>query len=183
MKRDTSLYVLDISNVTDNFATKWQEITDAVNANLASTEARGRAQVAVPSDGKNLLISGGFPYTNHSTTPQHLVYNTESNTWRSLAEFDDGPNGKYRQMYDTYWWSTTLIKYTTVATLQRPHTFQKNRNTTFTVVWKTTPSILGILIHWQMQTSQIQSLHLTLLDQKLDITEWRRSILAVEQLL
>lgn len=102
VKRDTSLYTLDISNVTDNFATKWEEITDAANANLASTEARGRAQVAVPSDGKNLLISGGFPYSNHSTTPQHLVYNADLKSWRSLAEFDDGPNGKYRQMYGLY---------------------------------------------------------------------------------
>ncbi|GAN11338.1 hypothetical protein MAM1_0552d10897 [Mucor ambiguus] len=98
-KRDTSLYSLDISNVTDSFATKWEEITDAANANLASTEARSRTQVAVPSDGKNLLISGGFPYSNHSTTPQHLVFNAESKSWRSLAEFDDGPNGKYRQIY------------------------------------------------------------------------------------
>ncbi|KAL9537244.1 hypothetical protein MBANPS3_011955 [Mucor bainieri] len=99
MKKDTSLYSLDISNVTDSFATKWEEIVDAANANLASTEARSRAQVAVPSDGKNLLISGGFPNSNHSTTPQHLVYNAESKSWRSLAEFDDGPNGKYRQIY------------------------------------------------------------------------------------
>ncbi|KAL7330093.1 hypothetical protein PS15p_205081 [Mucor circinelloides] len=99
VKRDTSLYTLDISNVTDNFATKWEEITDAVNANLASTEPRGRAQVAVPTDGKNLLISGGFPYSNNSATAQHLVFNAESKSWRSLAEFDDGPNGKFRQIY------------------------------------------------------------------------------------
>ncbi|KAK4515110.1 Glutathione synthetase [Mucor velutinosus] len=99
VKRDTSLYTLDITNVTDNFETKWEEITNVVNANIASTEVRGRAQVAVPSDGKNLLISGGFPYSNHSTTPQHLVFNAETKSWKSLAEFDDGPNGKYRQIY------------------------------------------------------------------------------------
>ncbi|KAL9559553.1 hypothetical protein MBANPS3_000379 [Mucor bainieri] len=98
-KRDTSLYALDISNVHDSFATKWENITDAANANLASNEARARAQVASPSDGKNLLISGGFPISNHSTTPQHLVYNAESNSWRSLAEFDDGPNGNFRQIH------------------------------------------------------------------------------------
>ncbi|KAL9536902.1 hypothetical protein MBANPS3_012271, partial [Mucor bainieri] len=80
-------------------ASKWDEITDAENSNIASTEPRTRGQVANPGDGKNLLISGGFPYSNHSTTPQHLVYNAESNSWRSLAEFDDGPNGNFRQIY------------------------------------------------------------------------------------
>ncbi|KAF1802653.1 hypothetical protein V8B55DRAFT_1481806 [Mucor lusitanicus] len=98
-KRDTSLYALDIANVHDSFATKWEEITNASDATLALTEPKVKAQVAVPGDGKNLLISGGFPVSNHSSTPQHIVYNVESNTWRSLAEFDDGPNGKFRQIY------------------------------------------------------------------------------------
>ncbi|KAL9559549.1 hypothetical protein MBANPS3_000375 [Mucor bainieri] len=97
--RDTSLYALDTSNIHDSFATKWEEITDAANSNLATTEPKVKAQVAVPGDGKNLLISGGFPFSNHSTVPQHILYNAESNSWRSLAEFDDGPNGNFRQIY------------------------------------------------------------------------------------
>ncbi|KAL9557628.1 hypothetical protein MBANPS3_001278 [Mucor bainieri] len=93
------VFALDISNVHDNFATKWENISDAANANFAPTEARPRSQAATPSDGKNLLVSGGQPYSDNSTTPQHLVYNVESKSWRSLAELDDGPNGKYRQIY------------------------------------------------------------------------------------
>lgn len=101
-ERDTSFYSLDISNVTDNFATKWEEITNSMNSNVASFQPRGHAQVAATSDGKNMIISGGYPAVNKASTPQHLMYNVDSNSWSTLSEFDDSPNGNYRQMYDTF---------------------------------------------------------------------------------
>lgn len=100
MTRDTSFYTLDISNVTDNFATKWEQITDAMNSNIATNQPRGRPQVAATSDGKNMIISGGIPWSSNSTAPQHLVYNADAKSWTSLADFDDSPNGNFRQMYD-----------------------------------------------------------------------------------
>ncbi|KAI8641832.1 hypothetical protein BD408DRAFT_443973 [Parasitella parasitica] len=96
---DTSLLTLDIASVTEDLATKWQEITNATNSNLATYQPRIKPQFVPFSDGKNLLLSGGMPESNTSSSPQHLVYNIETNAWKSLADFDDSPNGQTRQIF------------------------------------------------------------------------------------
>ncbi|GAN09925.1 hypothetical protein MAM1_0304c09458 [Mucor ambiguus] len=96
---DTSLYTLDTTKVQSDYATHWEEITDSINAEIFTTYPRTRASVAVTSDKKNMLITGGMFGAIDANPARSLVYNMDTKSWRALPNFDDGVNGNDRQIY------------------------------------------------------------------------------------
>lgn len=95
---DATLYTLDTEKVQSDYATHWEELKDSINSEIFTTYPRTRASVAVTSDKKNMIITGGSFGTISGTPVQNLVYNVDTKSWRALPNFDDGVNGNDRQM-------------------------------------------------------------------------------------
>ncbi|KAF1802644.1 hypothetical protein FB192DRAFT_1379124 [Mucor lusitanicus] len=96
---DATLYTLDTEKVQSDYATHWEELKDSINSEIFTTYPRTRASVAVTSDKKNMIITGGSFGTISGTPVQNLVYNVDTKSWRALPNFDDGVNGNDRQIY------------------------------------------------------------------------------------
>jgi hypothetical protein len=96
---DPVMNMLDISSnigsTSDELKNKWARI--ATNTNNIDIQPRDSAQTMQMPDGKTLLISGGWIYTNTNLVSQTIAFNGESQSWASYANYTDGTYGN-RQM-------------------------------------------------------------------------------------
>ncbi|KAL9557629.1 hypothetical protein MBANPS3_001279 [Mucor bainieri] len=97
---DDTLYTLDTTKVQSGYATHWEQLTDSINAEIFTAHPRVRSSVAVTSDKKNMIITGGaFGTTYYDNPALNMVYNSDTRRWRALPSFDDGVNGNDRHIY------------------------------------------------------------------------------------
>lgn len=97
---DAAMNMLDISSnigsTADALKSKWEKVATASN-NL-DIQARDSPQFMQMPDGKTLLISGGWIYSNTNLAYQTIAFNGETQTWNSYANYIEGSYGN-RQMW------------------------------------------------------------------------------------
>jgi hypothetical protein len=76
---------------------EWVILNDKQHTNI-DFDFRAFPQAVALSDGKSLLIQGGYNYIRSSLVDQSIVYNAETRSWSKLPNYYDKNNGGNRQM-------------------------------------------------------------------------------------
>ncbi|KAI9364297.1 hypothetical protein BD770DRAFT_439967 [Pilaira anomala] len=92
---DISKNVVTLSSQLNSL---WEDVKP-LDPTSVITGRRWYPQSAVTPDGKRLLIQGGFNFDTKPMVHQTIAYNSETNTWEALANYNDNKNGGDREMY------------------------------------------------------------------------------------
>lgn len=99
---DSSIHSLDINNQpagtsVNDLLNQWDNISE--NNSQIVTEFRYDSEFVPLPDGVSMFLEGGSNDNSYPIANKTVTYNTQTNTWHALPEYNEPLNRGLRQMY------------------------------------------------------------------------------------